>query len=908
MTERLSSVCLALATLAAELTSAGQAFGQAASSGAPPPASGSQTPPSDGASGEASASRPVVVSPTLVREVPPVYPEAAFAEGLEAEVRVVITVNEDGTVSNPEVPEPVGHGFDEAAMAAATELRFTPATVDGAPRKVRISYTFRFDVPDEPPAEPEVRPIGDLNVRVLLSGSDAVLPGLQVVLVDELGGSYALTTDATGRASLDGVPAGKYRVQIEAEGYVPMDSLEEVFTGEATDVTYRLTVASTELEVLVEGERPPREVTRRTIQRREIDRIPGTSGDALRSLQSLPGVARPPGLAGLLIVRGSSPQDTATFVDGLNVPLIYHFGGLSSVVPTEMLDKIDFYPGNFSVRYGRVQAGVVDVGLRSPNVDCYGDYGAVTDDKGCFHGLVELDNINGRVMLSGPIAGDWTFAVAGRRSWIETWLAPILESTGTTVTNAPVYYDYQAIVERNRGPDDRLSIRFYGSDDRFESIITEPAATDPGVGGSLRFGTSFVRGQLLYQKKLAERVYLDTQASVGTNMLEFELGPNTLRVNDVPVLFRSELGFVLHPKARLNVGIDYLGGPFDVLVRVPPPPRPGEAAPPPLATAVQRQSQATGTSFRPGWYTDLEWQPTERLRVVPGVRIDYARDTGSPDFSPRVNARYSLFVPEDEVLGGRKTVLKGGVGKYTQPPQFQETDDVFGTPGLESNVAWHYSLGVEQGLTKQVEVSLEGFYKDLESQVSRAPNASGTYLYGNQGTGRVIGLETLVRYNPDERFFGWIAYTLSESLRRDCDSCPERLFEYDQTHNLVILGSYRLGRGWEIGARFRIVSGPLTTPLAGSPLPSGIYAGDAGTYVAVPGQPFSERLPLFHQADIRIDKRWTFRTWRLSTYLDIQNVYNNQAVEGVAYNYDFSQQIHQTGLPILPAWGWRGEF
>ena len=71
------------------------------------------------------------------------------------------------------------------------------------------------------------------------------------------------------------------------------------------------------LEVIVRGERPAREVTRRTVDRREIERIPGTGGDALRSIQNLPGVARPPGLSGLLVVRGSGPQDTATFIDGV---------------------------------------------------------------------------------------------------------------------------------------------------------------------------------------------------------------------------------------------------------------------------------------------------------------------------------------------------------------------------------------------------------------------------------------------------------------------------------------------------------------------------------------------------------------------------------------------------------------
>ena len=118
---------------------------------------------------------------------------------------------------------------------------------------------------------------------------------------------------------LESMPAGTYKVHVELAGFAPVDLEETVGAGEATELTYRMSSASDEMEIVVGGERPPREVTRRRLERREIERIPGTSGDALRSLQSLPGVARPPALAGLLIVRGSAPQDTNTFVDGTNV-------------------------------------------------------------------------------------------------------------------------------------------------------------------------------------------------------------------------------------------------------------------------------------------------------------------------------------------------------------------------------------------------------------------------------------------------------------------------------------------------------------------------------------------------------------------------------------------------------------
>jgi TonB family protein len=876
----------------------------------------------DAPADEGTPAKPRVVAPELQHYEPPVYPPEAWNQKLEAQVRLLLTVDDTGAVTAAEVIEPVGNGFDEAAQAAAAKLRFSPATVDGVPRTVRIGFEYNFTVEEAEPAptaEPEAPRFGELGGELRVSGSDVPLPGIEVVAEDALGGAYRTQTDAQGRWTLANLPPGLYKVRVAADGFMPLELDETVVAGEATDLVYRLSPKTDELEIVVAGERPPREVTRRVLQRREIERVPGTAGDALRSIQSLPGVARPPGLAGLLIVRGSAPQDTQTFVNGANVPLIYHFGGLSSVVPTELLDRIDFYPGNFSVRYGRVMGGIVDVSLRSPNTECYGPYGVPLTQPngapvtGCYHGLAQVDLIDGRLLLQGPIgkSKEWSFAVAGRRSWIDSWLGPALEAGGASVTNAPVYYDYQVIVDRNVGPGDKLSIRFYGSDDSFQAVFKDPAAQEPGFGGNLRFGTSFYNGQILYQKDLTRDVSLDTMVAVGKTRLDFALGGNlAFNLTQYPILTRSEMGFKISETARWNIGLDFLMAPYEVVVRAPPPPRPGEPSSGPFITQQPLETADQGFAFRPAWYTDVEWQPTRRLRIVPGARVDYARDSGHADFSPRLNARYALVLPEDGFWGGRAlgTTLKGGVGMFAQPPEFQETDPVFGTPFIQSNRAMHYAVGFEQGLTEQVLLSMEGFYKDLDNLVSRAPNASGAFVYGNAGSGQVVGLETLLKYNPDERFFGWMAYTLSRSTRRNSPLEEERLFQYDQTHNFIILGSYRLGRGWEIGARFRIVSGPLQTPLVRSPALPALYAADGGTYVPLEGVPFSERMPLFHNLDVRIDKRWQFETWRLSTYLDVQNVYNNPAYEGFVYNYNYSQRGFQTGLPIIPALGVRGEF
>jgi TonB family protein len=901
---RFRSATSALA-VACVLSGVPLAFGQESGEGAVPRSGpGAVVRPEE----EPKEAKPELKMPELVEFVHAPYPEEAKAQGIQADVLLKLTVDKDGRVTEAVVLEPAGRGFDEAARDAALRFRFKPATRDGEPFAVKIQYRYSFTLTpvEKPPALPAT---GNLSGRVRLAETDTAAAGAEVAVTLPDGSERRITTDSKGRFRLDEVLPGTYRVRVTLSGFDSIDSSEDVVAGEETEVTLRLSPVTEGIEVTVRGEKPPREVTRRTVERREIERIPGTSGDALRSLQSLPGVARPPGLAGLLIVRGSAPEGTLTFVDGAAVPIIYHFGGLSSAVPTELLERIDFFPGNFSARYGRAGGGIVDVALRSPDTRCYDRLGKVDESKNdCFHLMLQADLIDARALVQGPLPIDgWTFAVAGRRSWIDAWLRPALEAAGTSVTSAPVYYDYQLIAER-KTEKSKTSLRFYGSDDRLEIIITDPFAQDPAFGGNLRFGTAFYRGQAVYERELTSDVSLKTSLAVGKDTFDFSIGNFFFNFTGYPIDWRYELGFELFDGAKFNVGTDMLAVPFEVNVRFPEPPRPGEPDPGPFSTRPPLEIAESGTGFRPAAYAELELQPTDRLRVVPGVRFDYARDTGHEDFSPRLSGRYDLVKGASaEAPDRRRTTLKGGVGMFHEPPTFQESDEVFGTAGLESNRWVHYALGAEQELTRQVEVSVEGFYKDLTRGVARGPEAAGGFGYNNEGDGYVIGLETLLKYKPDERFFGWLAYTLSRSARRDAPSRPEYLFQYDQTHNLIVLGSYRLGRGWEFGARFRLVSGPLATPVLSRPSLPALYAADAGAYAQLQGEPFSRRLPLFHQLDLRLDKRWQVKNARVSAYIDLQNVYNNPGAEALVYSYDFSNSQYQTGIPILPNIGLRLE-
>ncbi len=859
----------------------------------PSGASGAIPVPPRAEEGAPAAPAQAVTPPKLVHFENAPYPEEAKKQGIEGDVILRLDINREGKVTQAAVMTPAGHGFDEAAVEAAKLFVFEPARRAETAVPARIAFRYSFTLSAAQPegaggsgASAQAGPKEVVNLAgAVVAEGDVPLAGAIVIARDAQGREFSATTDADGRWKLTDLEPGRYSVSVDTPGYLPVNQEEEVVEGQTTDVLYRLKAKGDALEVTVRGERPPREVTRRTIERREIERIPGTNGDALKSLQNLPGVARPPAISGLLIVRGSAPQDTNTFVDGIYVPIVYHFGGLSSVVPTEMLEKIDFYPGNFSAQYGRVMGGIVDVGLRSAN----------SDKK--FHGLAQMDLIDVRVLAEGPVPWlkGWSFLLGGRRSWVDTWLKPVLTAAGAGVTAAPVYYDYQAFLETKPTSRSQIRLGVFGSDDRFEVLLRD-GGDNPQMTGDLGLHTGFLRFEASYRNQISDALRFSTVTAYGYDLLDFGVGQYYFNLKYPALINRTELAYKLLDGVTINTGIDMQVGWYEANVRAPQVPRPGEPSRGPISgPALTLTSE--GTAYRPAAYVDAEITPTASLRIVPSVRADYARDTKAWDIGPRINARYDI------VHDFPRTTVKGGVGLYHQPPQFQETSPVFGTPGIVSNRATHVALGLEQDVTRQVEFSVEGFYKKLDRLVSRTPNEAGTYDYNNLGRGTVYGAEVLLKYKPDDRFFGWLAYTLSRSTREwppDYDLQP---FQYDQTHILTVLGSYRLGRGWEFGARFRFVSGNLYTPRIGS-----MYSSDAGSYAGISGDAYSQRYSPFHQLDLRVDKSWKYSGWTLRTYVDLQNAYNRANPEAVAYNYNYSKSQIVGFLPIIPSIGIRGEF
>ena len=852
--------------------------------------------------------------PEVIEFVEAPYPPDALEDSAQADVLLQITVDEIGGVTDAVplelilytfdedddllelslAPQEDPYGFVSGALGAIAQFRFAPALDKlGEPVAVSIVWRYGFYFEEETTeVYPDDEAEADVNLRGVVRdrGSQSPLPEVEVtVTMDDL--EHRAMTDAEGVFLFSGLTEGAWRLTMGPDEHEAVDTVEEIVAGQRTDVIYsleRLDYGEYTYEVRAEAVR--REVSRQSLSVLEISRIPGNSGDAIRVVENLPGVARAPAFSGLIVVRGSAPEDTRIFIEGVTVPLAFHFGGLAAVINSDLLEELEFIPGAYSAEYGRATAGIINIQTRAPRTDGY-------------HGYLDIDVFDVSLLVEGPITEKWSFFAAGRRSYIDAILPAVIpDDAGLSLTTAPRYWDFQGKIQYDPNVDHSLNLLFYGSDDVLAFVFEEPAGDSPILRGDLQLGTTFYESQIEWEAELADRLRNRALVGVGLQKMYGSLGDDLyLDLRVWPVLhFRDRLEIRPVPSLRIRPGIDLAMGWYGLAFRSPPLPAGNEDARDLDVEDYMTVDDQDQFSIYPGFFLETEWDIIDGLTVVPGVRLDYADPPNEWWVDLRFATRYD--VTED-------LTLKGAVGTFHQPPQPVEMIESFGNPDLGIESAIHYVVGSEYDITDFLNVDLQLFYKDLDDLVMSSTalvERDGEVvneLFNNEGEGRVYGLELLVRHELANNFFGWISYTLSRSERRDAADEDWRIFEWDQSHILTLVGSYTIGAGWSVGGRFRFVTGSPDTPVVDS-----VFDADGDRFVQVRGEQLSERVDSFHQLDIRIDKQFTFDAWQLSLYLDVQNVYNHANPEGTSYNFDYTQSTPSTGLPIIPSIGIRGSF
>jgi TonB family protein len=126
-------------------------LGQTADRAAAPRAAAPAAPPRSAAAARNQSASHLPVGgaqftpPRRKRPHEPRYPEALKAQEIEADVTVMVAIDDHGTVTSVDVIRPALYPeFNQTAREAARQEEYEPALRDGVPVPDKLSYTYRF--------------------------------------------------------------------------------------------------------------------------------------------------------------------------------------------------------------------------------------------------------------------------------------------------------------------------------------------------------------------------------------------------------------------------------------------------------------------------------------------------------------------------------------------------------------------------------------------------------------------------------------------------------------------------------------------------------------------------------------------------------------------------------------------
>lgn len=714
--------------------------------------------------------------------------------------------------------------------------------------------------------------------------------GFVVVVVE--GTKVQALTDEDGNYMISNAPVGFRKLFFRFLGYADFVS-EPVQVTVATPrvVDAQLQPSVTEIaEVRVVGrnsrriENPP--IGNYKLNVKEIEKSPGGNRDISKVVQNLPGVAATPINRNDLIVRGGGPNENKFYLDRVEIPVINHFqtqgasGGNASLINSDFLSGATLYTSAFPASRGNALSSVLDLRMKEGNPDKFKTKFAI----GASDVALTFDT---------PIGKKGSLIASYRVSYLQ-FLFQALE-----LPFLPTYQDAQFKFSYHF--DDRNSLYLIGlgsfDKNRLNFSLGDLSPDRQQILDYLPENDqwSYVLGAVYSHR--TDKGVLD--AIVSTNRLNNSLqkwqnndpaqGKNLDYIsNEIEVKARLEYSTNLGEGYILNSGISIDRGYYD--------------------NATTRKIYLGGQPVDNKYSTNLfltryaayaavdKMLFGDKLRVNLSARIDgndYSCGTSNPlrQFSPRLALSYE-FVP--------KWTINANVGRYFQEPSYATMGyrDAVGVMVNRNNLRYIQSDQITVGFAyvprSGQKISIEGFYKGYDKYPistidSTAVGSTGQDVFAvgavpasSVGKGRAYGLELMYRNEDLWGFMVNFSYTYYFSEFRKMDRNFEATGPYipsnwDNRHLVNVMFSREIGRGWEVGARWRFAGGAPLTP----------YDVVRSSQIDVwqenhrPVLDYSlvnsQRLPSFHQLDLRVDKTWYFKKWTFALYLDIQNLYNYKA-------------------------------
>ncbi|MGD1840145.1 MAG: TonB-dependent receptor domain-containing protein [Thermonemataceae bacterium] len=700
--------------------------------------------------------------------------------------------------------------------------------------------------------------------------------------IQELG--MGATTDNAGNYQLSGLSPGVYNLTATFLGYKTKTIYEiEVTNARPAIVNIGLEEETRNLETVEisadESFYKPEEspVSLRTIGQNEIKRFPGANRDISRVLRALPGVATVPSFRNDLIIRGGAPNENRYYLDGIEVPNINHFatqgasGGPVGLINVDLIEEVEFYSGAFPANRGNALSSILEFTQKDGRTD-----------KTALNFIVSATDIG--ATFDSPITEKSSLILSVRRSYLQ-FLFDVLE-----LPFLPTYNDYQLKYKYKFNDKNQLSIISLGALDQFSLNLDANDTPDQryllnnlpvnaqwnyAVGAKFEhfrdngFYTFVVSRNMLNNEAFK---YPNNDESQPRNLdyLSQEI-ENKIRIENQ--VFEKN-GWIINYGINYEFA-EYYNRTFNT-VSLP-------------EGQLINNFESAFTLNRWGDFGQVSKRFVEdRLGLSLGIRTDAndyseAMDNLLDQFSPRFSASYS-FTPVFS--------WNFNVGRFYQLPPYtvlgyknnegQFINRVNGVTYIQSD---HLVTGFEYRLPQRnARITVEGFYKWYDNypfavgdSISLANLGSDFGVIGNEevvstSQGRAYGVEFLYQQKLFEGVYGLLAYTFvrSEFQDRNGSFVPS---SWDNRHIVSLTAGKRWGKNWELSGRFLFSGGAPFTPFDIDRTVRQENWDILGQGIPDFNRLNQERTSVFHQLDVRVDKKWFFERWSLNLFLDIQNIY-----------------------------------
>ena len=708
-------------------------------------------------------------------------------------------------------------------------------------------------------------------------------------------------TDFDGNYTISGVAPGSYNLIVNYLGFEPQTKYNIIVRSKGTPTyNFKLQEATQELDEVVVSNANiitrPKEtsLSTQTLSAVEIATYPGSNNDVVQVAQTLPGVS--PSIGGFrndLIIRGGAPNETVYYLDGMEIPNINHFstqgsaGGPVGLINVSFIDNVTLSTSAFNARYDNPLSGVLQFQQRNGNARNFAGNFRVSASEAAL-------TLEGPLFKNGGEESATTFLASVRRSYLQF----LFQAIGLPIR--PDYWDYQYKINHMINDFNSITLLGVGSIDDFS--INPPEEFDPEQQAQVE------QAPFIIQRTNTIGISWRNRFKNGNGFMQTTLSNNTLN-NDFTRYAdpENEQGIIFNNDAResetklryeltqffedwkLTSGFnvqhsDYTNTTIDVRNNLT------------FDTAIDFMKYGLFTNATRSFFDNT-------LDVSLGFRMDDDSFTENRSllntFSPRFSASYE-FAP-----GWR---LNGSIGRYFKLPPytilgFKDTNNELINQNVDYTQSDHVVFGLQHFFTPSSNISFEGFYKRYEDYpvsvrdgVSLANKGGGFEVLGSEpietvGKGRSYGAELQFQQKLSNNFYGIFSYTWFYSEFTGFDTNTYLPSVWDSRHLISFVGGYKFKRNWELSSRYRFAG---RTPFVPTDLDATL--ANYPEVILDYSRLGEEKLAIFSQLDVRLDKKWNFKKFAFELFIEAQNILGQNTPSPT----DFGLNRDTMGMVIQP--------